>query len=312
MISSLKVSNDLSMPLQEHDVEWNLYIYKKRYKTKDKIKSLESYDMYKIDTLRVDTLYSDIYNYISKNYVNKLEIDNYAAEMPKNRIGYISLHGDNILKNGLNLLNECLDNYVQFASRDLSLHGYVLECKINGQTYMKVLSSSNPIKFYKHKYSLILGNNFNELTGPVLSLNINCDCIVLNDYALFFTGKAESIFDLEKHYKALANKYLSYLKTNNLIEDFDTFFAYASSWPKAAKFESFDVDRMQSFSKLDINHRRKILCNYAISINEKGAIIANSPEEKEQALNFTCGKLFTDFNDDSYEVPYSKKINRVE
>ena len=205
-------------------------------------------------------------------------------------------------------MNECISTYTQFASKDLALHGYVLECNINGQTYMKVLSSSNPIKYYKHKFSFII-NNFTELTDPILSLNVSCDCIIFNDYALFFTGKAESIFDLEKHYKVLASKCLTQLQEKGIIEDFDSFKNYACCWPKAAKFESFDIDRINSFAELDIPTKAKILNNFSILLNSQGAIVANSPEEREQVLNFACGKLLIDFNNDGYEVAYPKKIN---
>lgn len=305
MKSTIDISNDLSIPLRNANVEWNLYVYKKRYK--DKI--INTYDVYKIDTISIDTLYSDIHNYLIKNFLNKLDMCDYSSEMPKNKIGFIDLQkDDNVLKHGLNLLNECISAYTQFASKDLALHGYVLECNINGQTYMKVLSSSNPIKYYKHKFSFII-NNFTELTDPILSLNVSCDCIIFNDYALFFTGKAESIFDLEKHYKVLASKCLTQLQEKGIIEDFDSFKNYACCWPKAAKFESFDIDRINSFAELDIPTKAKILNNFSILLNSQGAIVANSPEEREQVLNFACGKLLIDFNNDGYEVAYPKKIN---
>lgn len=305
MKSTIDISNDLSIPLRNANVEWNLYVYKKRYK--DKI--INTYDVYKIDTISIDTLYSDIHNYLIKNFLNNLDMCDYSSEMPKNKIGFIDLQkDDNVLKHGLNLLNECISTYTQFASKDLALHGYVLECNINGQTYMKVLSSSNPIKYYKHKFSFII-NNFTELTDPILSLNVSCDCIIFNDYALFFTGKAESIFDLEKHYKVLASKCLTQLQEKGIIEDFDSFKNYACCWPKAAKFESFDIDRINSFAELDIPTKAKILNNFSILLNSQGAIVANSPEEREQVLNFACGKLLIDFNNDGYEVAYPKKIN---
>ena len=305
MKSTIDISNDLSIPLRNANVEWNLYVYKKRYK--DKI--INTYDVYKIDTISIDTLYSDIHNYLIKNFLNKLDMCDYSSEMPKNKIGFIDLQkDDNVLKHGLNLLNECISTYTQFASKDLALHGYVLECNINGQTYMKVLSSSNPIKYYKHKFSFII-NNFTELTDPILSLNVSCDCIIFNDYALFFTGKAESIFDLEKHYKVLASKCLTQLQEKGIIEDFDSFKNYACCWPKAAKFESFDIDRINSFAELDIPTKAKILNNFSILLNSQGAIVANSPQEREQVLNFACGKLLIDFNNDGYEVAYPKKIN---
>lgn len=305
MKNIIDISNDLSIPLRDSNVEWNLYVYKKRYK--DKI--INTYDVYKIDTISIDTLYSDIHNYLIKNFLNKLEMCDYSSEMPKNKIGFIDLQkNDNVLKHSLNLLNECISTYTQFASKDLALHGYVLECNINGQTYMKVLSSSNPIKYYKHKFSFII-NNFTELTDPILSLNVSCDCIIFNDYALFFTGKAESIFDLEKHYKVLASKCLTQLQNKGIIEDFDSFKNYACCWPKAAKFESFDIDRINSFAELDIPTKTKVLNNFSILLNNQGAIIANSPEEREQVLNFACGKLLIDFNNDGYEVAYPKKIN---
>lgn len=306
MKNTIEISNDLAIPLKNTDVEWNLYVYKKRYKKK----VLESYDMYKIDTIQIDNLYSDIHYYITKQFINELEFCEYSTEMPKNKVGFIDLNNnDNILKDSLQLLNESIENYTQFASTELKLHGYVLECKIDGETYLQILSSCSPIKFFKHKYSLVFGNKFSELNEPVLSLNTNCDCIILKNYALFFTGKAESIFDLEKHYKAIATKSLDTLKDTSLINNFDTFREYASAWPRAAKFENFDSERILNFSKLNIIKQTEILNNFSIDLDNKGAIIANSPQEMDIVLNFVCGKLLTDFNNDGYEVAYPQKIN---
>ena len=305
MKKAIDISNDLALPLKDINVEWNLYVYKKRRKNK----ILNSYDVYKIDNIEIDTLHSDIHNNINKKYINVLDICDYSSEMPKNKIGYIDLRKENnVLKYGLDLLNECINNYTQFASKDLLLHGYILECNINGQTYMQVLSSSSPIKYYKYKYSIIT-NHFDELTIPILSLNVSCDCIVLNDYALFFTDRAEGIFDLEKHYKILASKSLNYLDGKNLFEDINSFKSYAGTWPKATKFETFDASRMDAFSNLSTSNKKKKLTPFSITLNENGAIITNSLEDKEQVLNFVCGKLFTDFNDDGYEVAYPKKLS---
>lgn len=298
------INTDLAVPLTHSNTEWNLYIYKKRYKNK----TINSYDIYKIDSISVSPLYSDIHNYMTKKFLNTLEMCDYSSEMQKNKIGFIDLEKNDVLRPSLDLLDECINRYTQFASKDLALHGYILECIINGQTYMKILSSSNPIKYYKHKYSLII-NNFEELTNPILSLNITCDCIIFEKYALFFTGKAESIFDLEKHYKIHASKCLTQLQSQNIIEDFESFKNYACCWPKASKFETFDIERINKFKELDVSIKSKILNNFSISLNTNGLLITNSPEEKEQVLNFICGKLLLDFNNDGYEVSYPKKIN---
>lgn len=307
MKQTIEIENDLALPLQNNNVEWNLYVYKKKYKKN----ILVSYEMYNISNIRLDTIYSDIHTYIIKNYLNKLEINNYSSEMPKNQIGFIDLTDkNNILKNSLELINSGMDNSVPFASQDLSLHGYILECRIDGQTYMKILSTSKPIRIYKHKYSLIFNNKFKEIEDPILTLNHTCDCILFSNYSLFFTGRAESIFDLEKHYKVLAAKCLSTLKDKQLFENFDNFSQYASSWPKATKFENFDAARINYFALLDVDIKKKILNNFAITSNENGAIITNSPEENEKVLNFICRKLLLDFNNDGYEVCYPKKITQ--
>ena len=306
MKSIIDIENNLALPLKQANIEWNLYVFKKRYKNK----ALDSYEMYKILNIELANVYSDIHTYISNNYINKLEIKEYSSEMPKNQIGFIDLNGNNLLSKSLELLNTGINSSVLFASQDLLLHGYVLECRIDGQTYMQILSTSKPIKVYKHKYSLLYLDKFQEIEEPILSLNHTCDCIVFNDYCLFFTGRAESIFDLEKHYKALATKCLSGLRDKGLFENFDSFSQYASVWPKATKFENFDIERINSYSKLPVDERKKILDKFSISSTKDGAIISNSPEENEKALNFICKKLLLDFNNDGYEVCYPKKITQ--
>lgn len=306
----IEISNDFSIPLKENDVEWNLYVYKKRYKTKNKIKALDAYDMYKIDTIDLFPIYSDIYSYMLKNYVNSMEICNYSAEIPKQKIGFIDLtDNNNILKNSLTLLEEGKNNSVKFDSRDLNLHGYILECTIAGNVFMQIFSCSNPIKIYHNKFSIIFKNKFSEITDPILAINKVCDCVLFNDYGLFFTGRAESIFDLEKHYKALASKCLSSLKSSKLLENIDSFIEYASTWPRAAKFETYDENRINAFSDYDKNKKNDILSRFDIKTNEKGAIITDSPDSQERVLKFVCNKYLTDFNNEGYEVAYSQKIN---
>ncbi len=301
----IEIENDLALPLKDSNVEWNLYLYKKRYKQK----VINSYDTYRIDDIDLTTIYSDIHKYIIEKYINKFEICEYSSEMPKNKLGFIDLtKNDNILKSSIPLINEGILNYTLFDSRDLSLHGYILECKINNITYMRIFSKSNPIKFFKHKYSIISKNKFDELETPVLSINHSCDCILFADYSIFFTNGAESIFDLERHYKVLASTCLSKLKNYELFEDFDQFVEYASAWPKAVKFENFKLERISQFSQLSKLKKENILNLFSINYNKNGAIIFSTPEEKEKVLSFICGNLLLDFNQDGYEVSYPKKI----
>lgn len=305
----IQISKDLSVPLTEPNVEWNLYVYKKRYKTVNKIKTLDSYEMYKIDLIDLVPIYSDIHAYVMRNYINSLEICDYSSEMPKQRIGYIDLNNNNILKSSLDLIDIGKDNAVQFNSRDLALHGYILECKISGNIFMQIFSSSNPIKIYRNKYSILFKSKFSELTDPVLTINSYCDCILFNNYCLFFSGKAENIFDLEKHYKALASKCLNNLKSSGIVADIDTFVEYASAWPKAANFETYDKNRIEKFATLTTNARNKILSSFDMKTDKKGAIIADTPDSKEKILKFVCNKYLRDFNDEGYEVTYPQKIN---
>ena len=304
--TNIEVADDLSKPLKEGNVEWDLFLFKKRYKQK----VLSEYEMYKINSISLHTIYSDIHKYVLKKYVNNLELCNYSAEMPKNKIGLINLNKqDNILKNSIQLLNNGIENYVLFDSKNITSNGYILECKINGQVYMQIFSTSNPIKIYKYKYC-VLFEKFDELTCPILTLNQNCDCIIINNnYALFLTGRAESIFDLEKHYKALANKCLGSIKDKPLFENFEAFANYSSVWPKAAKFETFSMENIEKFIQFNIDRKTEILKNFNIKTNENGAILTDSPENNEKALKFICGKFLIDFNNSAYEVSYPQKIN---
>lgn len=306
MKTTLEISNDLEIPLTNANVEWNLYLYKKRYRHN----LIDLYDMYRINSIPLSNIYSEIHLYISRNFINKIDITNYSAEMPRDKIGFIDLSDENnMLKNPLRLINDGIAHSDLFSSNNISSHGYIIECKIEGQPYLQIFSTSNPIKIYKHKYS-VLFNKFNEITEPILSLNHTCDCIIKNnDYALFFTGRAENIFDLEKHYKALANKSLNFLRNSNLFEDFDSFANYSSVWPKAAKFETFSEERIQQFASLTATRRAEILNTFNISVNANGAIVTNSPEAQENVLKFICGKFLTDFDDEPYEVFYPQKIN---
>lgn len=262
----IEIENDLAVPLKESDVEWNLYLYKKRYKQK----VIDSYDTYKINSIPLATAYSDIHKYTVNNILNKLEMCSYSSEIPKNKIGFIDLTtSNNILKNSLKLIDEGIDNNVLFASQDLALHGYILECKINSQVYMRIFSTCKPVRVYQHKYSVLFKTQFNELSDPILTINHSCDCIVFNDYCLFLSGKAESIFDLEKHYKALSTKCLNSLQAMHLFDDsFENFYNYASVWPKAAKFETFDIERINEFCKLDTSKKCNILQSFSIPLNE--------------------------------------------
>ena len=115
MKTNIEVSNDLSKPLKEVNVEWNLYLFQKRYKQK----LLNEYEIYKIASIPLHTIYSDIHKYILKKYINDLELSDYSAEMPKNKIGFIALNNkDNILKKCLFSIKDkhLFENFETFAN----------------------------------------------------------------------------------------------------------------------------------------------------------------------------------------------------
>lgn len=303
MKTALQITEDLDLPLKNNSIEWNIYCYKKRRNNGQVF-----YDCYTINIDDLDIIYSDIVNNIVKTYLNEKKIYEYSPEMPRDGIGYFNLKNQNcILKTPLNVFNEGIQKSVPYSGKFAKYNGYVIEGRINNLPYVRLISTSSVIKYYKKSYFIFM-NEFNKIEKPVFEIKNNSDCILFNDYCLFLTNHAESIFDLEKQYKAIAQRSLRFLKDNNLISNFGYFKEYASSYPRALKFDSFDNERIIDFKNRSISDRRSILQTYSINSNEDGEITISNEDEAERTLNFLCSKLLTDFNSDCYEASYIRKI----
>lgn len=299
MKKTIEISDDLSKLLINPDVEWSLYLFKKRYKNKELY-----YEMYEVVISDLAIAYSDIYKNMNANYLNKKDLKDYAPDMPKDTIGFIDLNETSLID--LSQINLGIEKANPFRGELLKYSGYIIEGKLAGETCIKIFFASNTVRTYRKRYFWTT-NEFAKIEKPMLEIKDYADCIICNDYCLFFSNRAEGIFDLEKHYKAVAQKSLKFIHDLSIIENFPMFSDYASNYRQALKFDSFDEERLLEFSKLSVDDKKEVIPSN-LEINNKGQFITANKEQLDAALDFICLKVFKDFNNDFYQTSYPKKI----
>ena len=295
----IEISNDLSKPLVTSDIEWSLHLFKKRYKKQEIY-----YEMYEVLINDLNLAYSDIFNNMNANYLNVKDLKDYAPDMPKDTIGFIDIAKTSFLD--LSQINLGIQKSNPFKGELLKYNGYILEGRLNGESYIKVFFASNTVRTYRKRYYWAT-NEFSKIEKPMLEIKDYADCIICNGYCLFFSNRAEGIFDLEKHYKAVAQKSLKFIQDLGIVDNFSEFYNYSSNYRQALKFDSFSEERLLEFSKLPINEKKKVIPSN-LAINEEGQFVVTNKEQLDATLDFICLKVFKDFNNDCYQTSYPKKI----
>ena len=280
-----------------------LYFYKKRSK-----KGEAYFECAYTNIKDLVSPYSEVIASICK-FIDEKEVYTYSYDMPKNAIAFFDLENDsNLLYDGLSKFNNALVSASNFDDA-IRYDGYIIEC-LKGNNYIRLIVSAKAIRTYTRRF-FIFNNEFTHLNNPMFEIRNIADCIWLNNYCLFLTSNAESIFDLERHYKLIAQKSLEYLEQTNLLSDKDMSFfkAFSLQGKKPQKFESFRSARIEYLKKLNIQKQRKILEGIGIIINDNNKISISSEEDADRFLDFICCKILDDFNGDKYFVSNTQKFN---
>lgn len=228
--------------------------------------------------------------------------------MPKNSIGYIDISNEsNILKSSLSLIDDGLNNSQPFNCKFYKHNGYIIEIKIDGNTFARFFTSSSVLKTFSKTFSWNV-STFKRIDKPTFELKNYCDLVIFNDYCLFFTNKAECILDLDRQYKKIAEKSLIFLQNCSILNNFEKFSAYSSQYPKILKFDTFDEERITKFVNLPVDDKKEIINKINLKCDESGKILIDNSDDSEKVLSFLCSKLFIDFTDDCYEASYIKKL----
>lgn len=280
-----------------------LYFYKKRTK-----KGETYFECAYTNIKDLASPYSEVITSIC-NFIDEKEVYTYAYDMPKNAIAFFELeNSSNLLYDGLSKLNNAIVSASNFDDA-IRYDGYIIEC-LKDSNFIRLIISAKAIRTYTRRF-FIFNNEFTHLDNPMFEIKNIADCIWLNNYCLFLTSNAESIFDLERHYKLLAQKHLEYLEHANLLsaKDMSFFKAFSMQRKRPQKFESFRSTRIDDLKELSIQEQKKVLNGLGINISDGNKISISSEEDANRFLDFICCKILDDFNGDKYFVTNSQKFN---
>lgn len=279
-----------------------LYFYKKRSKNGEPY-----FECAVTNINNLDSAYSEVINSICKN-IDEKELFDYVPDMSKNMLGFFDLtNSENIIEEGITKFSNAIVSASAFDDA-IRYDGYVIESLKNGN-FIRLLFSSKSIRTYCRRFSLF-NNEFSQIDKPIFEIKPIADCIWTNEYCIFLTSSAEGIFDLEKHYKLIAQKALKLIEDSNILasDTIDFFKKYALIGKRPQKFETFSKTRLDKFIALSAEEKNDLLTPISLFISDN-KISISSERDASNFLDFICCKILGDFTGEKYVVSGSQKIN---
>ena len=144
---------------------------------------------------------------------------------------------------------------VEVDPLDFNPQAYVLKGVIiidEVETPLKMISMQRPFTILKNKYKFgIRGDRgvFEELSGKVLTLRPAIDVIILGSTVYFLTLAGETLFNMERSYKAICTKKVQMVQDCAIVTDAESFRAVAATGHNPRRFVSFDEGRLNKLKK---------------------------------------------------------------
>ena len=180
---------------------------------------------------------------------------------------------------------------------------------INGtETPIKLISMQRPITVLKNKYTLHIIREkgvFEELSNKVLTLRPAIDVIILDTTVYFLTLAGETLFNMERSYKAVCTEKVQQIQDCAIMTDAAAFRSVAEAGHNPRRFVSFDEGRLNKLK--DPANRISMAKEFAIPLEgDKFDMSADGAAEK--IVKLLCKKGMVDpFENSPVEVAGAKK-----
>lgn len=192
-------------------------------------------------------------------------------------------------------------------------HGYILEGVSLNNTGKSVvfLKMANPIINLKNKRSAVFTFNADselaELSDDVCKLQMNVDCIVINEIIYSFNYKFEDLFNIEKTMQKIKSKALDEIITIDAFDDKEQFKQKARAYKSPRTFITLKRERVERIK--DKGERKKVADMLKLDMSDDEKFQFKNDEEVSLLIRYLCFKIFKD--EETKELLEANNVTQV-
>lgn len=241
-----------------------------------------------------------IQNEFLKNTFKKYnEIREYDGTCNSSVIYYFQ-QKDSMITENLQLLNESLAKATtgcnEKGSEGDKENAFILQGTIKDENdeeqLIKLITLRKPFTTLKNKFCYEEGE-YKKIDSKVLNLGNTFDVLILGNEKVYFMNlNGESLFNLERVYKAICYKKVEEVCNNNILSDNDAFAKTANSGHNPRKFVLYDDKNLKYISVP--KQRKRIAEKFQIKLNSKGEIDTSDSNNVNKLIKFLCNRAVLD------------------
>lgn len=154
-----------------------------------------------------------------------------------------------------------------------------------------LISMQKPISALSNKFMLIATNKFHEIDAPVLTLRKTIDVAIIGDTVYLFTLAGETLFNMERTYKAVCKSLVDEIVKCDFLTDAESFSNIASSGRNPRRFVAYNSDHFDWLS--DKENRKTAAAKFGFKL-EGDDIDTADADSTEKLVKFLCNKAMVD------------------
>lgn len=192
-------------------------------------------------------------------------------------------------------------------------HGYLLEgVSLNrNEKSVVFLKMANPIINLTNKRSAVFTFNTDgelaELSDEVCKLQMNADCIIIDEMIYSFNYKFEDLFNIEKTMQKVKNKALEEIVTTDAFDNKEQFEQMARAYKSPRTFITLKRERVERIKNK--RERKKVANMLKIDVSTDEKFQFKNDEEVSLLIRYLCFKIFKD--EETNELLEANNVTQV-
>ena len=159
-----------------------------------------------------------------------------------------------------------------------------------------LISMQKPISAISNKFLWIGTNKFHEIDAPVLTLRKTIDVAIIGGTVYLFTLAGETLFNMERTYKAVCKGLVEEIVECGFLTDPDSFATIANSGRNPRRFVAYNNDHFEWLKNK--NNRQSAALKFGFMLKGDN-INTTDPDSAEKLVKFLCNKAMIDPCDES-------------
>ena len=192
-------------------------------------------------------------------------------------------------------------------------HGYILDGVPSNKTEKSVvfLKMANPIINLRNKRSAVFtfttDSELAEIYDDVCKLQMNADCIVIDEMIYSFNYKFEDLFNIEKTMQKVKNKALEEIVTIDAFDNKEQFEQMARAYKSPRTFITLKRERVERIKHKEERKKVADMLKIDMSVDEKFQF--KNDEEVSLLIRYLCFKIFKD--EETKELLEANNVTQV-